>query len=308
MEGYWLLVAGLVLFATHLGRMQSSDTWLGLVSPFVATAGDIFMAVLLGALLMLPLRLCWRRLTRPLERKAWQLRFSGQDEHMDTLPRRIIRLWTDTQFSFSASVRNARKSLTSAAELALRLGLPIAVLFVAINPIWGFTWYFNTESWASGVYQKMTELRVDSWRASMVDAVTSAYGGPVRCSVPGDAPGVEDGDFSFIVIGDPGEGDASQYALVERYIEIGRRDDIKFLIIASDVIYPAGAMTDYENNFSCPLRDSRNPIYAIPGNHDWFDALEGFNANFLEPKAARAALSARVAGRPRPDQHRQTSD
>src|SRR3954466_15544858 len=31
-----------------------------------------------------------------------------------------------------------------------------------------------------------------------------------------------------------------------------------------------------------------------PGNHDWFDALEGFNANFLEPKAARAALSARA--------------
>jgi hypothetical protein len=29
---------------------------------------------------------------------------------------------------------------------------------VALNPIWGFTWYFNTESWATGVYQKMTEL------------------------------------------------------------------------------------------------------------------------------------------------------
>jgi hypothetical protein len=29
------------------------------------------------------------------------------------------------------------------------------------NPIWGFTWYFNTESWATGVYQKMTQLRVD---------------------------------------------------------------------------------------------------------------------------------------------------
>ena len=107
-------------------------------------------------------------------------------------------------------------------------------------------------------------------------------------------PGVEDGDFSFIVIGDPGEGDASQYALVERYIEIGRRDDIKFLIIASDVIYPAGAMVDYERNFYMPFKEFTKPVYAIPGNHDWFDALEGFNANFLEPKAARAALSARA--------------
>jgi hypothetical protein len=36
------------------------------------------------------------------------------------------------------------------------------------------------------------------------------------------------------------------------------------------------------------------PIYALPGNHDWYDALEGFNANFLEPKAARTAIKARV--------------
>ena len=187
-EGYWLLVAGIVLFATHLGRMQSSDTWLGLISPFVATAGDVFMAVLIGALLVLPLRLCWRRLTRPLERKAWQLRLSGHDERMDALPRRLIRLWTDIRFSSAASVREARTSLQSAGELALRLGLPLAVLFVAVNPIWGFTWYFNTESWASGVYQKLTELRVDTWRASMVDAVSSAYGGSERCPVPGDAP------------------------------------------------------------------------------------------------------------------------
>ena len=294
MEGCWLLVAGVVLFATHLGRMQSSDTWLGLISPFVATAGDVFMAALIGALLVLPLRLCWRRLTRPIERKAWQLRLPGQDERMDALPRRLIRLWTDTRFSFAASARDARMSLQSAGELALRLGLPIAVLFVAVNPIWGFTWYFNTESWASGVYQKMTELRVDTWRASMVDAVTSAYGGDGDALFRATPPAVEDGDFSFIVIGDPGEGDASQYVLAERYLELGRRDDVKFLVIASDVIYPAGAMVDYENNFYLPFKGFTKPVYAIPGNHDWFDALEGFNANFLEPKAARAALLARA--------------
>jgi hypothetical protein len=283
-----------VLFATHLGRMQSSDTWLGLISPFVATAGDVFMAVLIGSLLVLPLRLCWRRLTRPFERQAWRLRFSGEDVRMDALPRRLVHLWTDARFSFAASIRDARTSLTSAGELALRLGLPIAVLFVAVNPIWGFTWYFNTESWASGVYQKVAALRVDSWRANMVDAVRSAYGVPDDELFQVSPMGVEDGDFSFIVIGDTGEGDASQYSLVERYIEIGRRDDIKFLIVASDVIYPAGAMTDYENNFYLPFKGFKRPIYAIPGNHDWFDALEGFNANFLEPKAARLALSARA--------------
>lgn len=53
-------------------------------------------------------------------------------------------------------------------------------------------------------------------------------------------------------------------------------------------------MVDYENNFYLPFKGFTKPIYAIPGNHDWFDALEGFNANFLEDKAARVALSARA--------------
>jgi hypothetical protein len=53
-------------------------------------------------------------------------------------------------------------------------------------------------------------------------------------------------------------------------------------------------MHDYETNFYLPFQGFAKPIYAIPGNHDWFDALEGFNANFLEPKAGRAAIEARV--------------
>lgn len=292
-EIQWLLVIGLVLFVTHVARMQSYDTWLGLISPFVATAGDAVMAIVLGVFLMLPLRIGWRRLTRPLERRAWRLRLSGDDAKMQVLPRRLVRAWTDIRFAFSASLRTARTSLPSAAAFALRLGLPLAVLFVAINPIWGFNWYFNTESWASGFYQKITELRVDKWRASMVDAVAAAYGESDDLFRVTPA-GIDDQDFSFIVIGDTGEGDESQYSLIERYLELGRRQDVKFLIISSDVIYPAGAMADYERNFYLPFKGFTKPIYAIPGNHDWFDALEGFNANFLEPKAARIALSARA--------------
>ena len=178
--------------------------------------------------------------------------------------------------------------------MAIRLGLPLTVLFVAINPIWGFSWYFNTESWASAFYQKMAELRVDTWRASMVDAVKTTYGGNGDELFRVTPSGTEDEDFSFIVIGDPGEGDESQYSLVDRYLALGRREDVKFLVISSDVIYPAGAMADYERNFYLPFKGFTKPIYAIPGNHDWFDALEGFNANFLEPKAAGAALAARV--------------
>ena len=145
----------------------------------------------------------------------------------------------------------------------------------------------------TGIYQKLTELRVDPWRVGMIDGVMRAYGGGDELfQIHPDGTGA--GDFSFLVIGDPGEGDASQLALMSRYLELGHSGDVKFLVVASDVIYPAGAIEDYESNFYLAFQGFAKPIYAIPGNHDWFDALEAFNANFLEPKAARAAIEGRV--------------
>jgi hypothetical protein len=38
-------------------------------------------------------------------------------------------------------------------------------------------------------------------------------------------------------------------------------------------------MHDYEANFYLPFQGFAKQIYAIPGNHDWYDALEAFNAN-----------------------------
>src|SRR5262245_7500063 len=255
------------------------------------------MSIAVAALLVLPLRLLLRRLTRPLERLAWSLRVAAADRSapMNRAVAWLNDQWLDWRLRFSVRVRQARTSLPATLLVLLRLGMPLTAFFVAINPIWGFTWYFNTENWASGIYQKMTQLRVDPWRVAMIDAVARAYGGDIDDLVRVRPAGVEgDGDFSFLVIGDTGEGDPSQYSLVSRYLELGRRDDVKFLVVASDVIYPAGAMSDYEFNFYLPFKGFTKPIYAIPGNHDWFDALEGFNANFLEPKAARAAIEARV--------------
>ena len=94
----------------------------------------------------------------------------------------LIRRWLESRFNFSMRLREARVSLPVALILLLRLGLPVTAFFVAFNPIWGFSWYFNTESWATGIYQKLTELRVDPWRVDMIDAVTRAYGGAVTSS------------------------------------------------------------------------------------------------------------------------------
>jgi len=293
----WMLTLGAVFFAIHAGRMPISNSLLGISSPFIATAGDLLMAVVLGILLVLPAHLLWRRLTRPVERLAWSLRLDASPDATTTNPAAdwLIGRWLEGRFSFDLRLGDARNSLAAALFLILQLGLPLTAFFVAFNPAWGFTWYFNTESWATGVYQKLTETRVDAWRVKMIDAVTRTYGADADDLFRIHPNGIEgSGDFSFLVIGDSGEGDASQYSLISRYLKLGLHDDVKFLVVSSDVIYPAGAMEDYEGNFYLPFQGFAKPIYAIPGNHDWYDALEAFNANFLEPKAARAAIEARV--------------
>jgi hypothetical protein len=76
----------------------------------------------------------------------------------------LISRWLEGRFNFDLRLDAARNSLRVALILVLGLGLPLTAFFVAFNPAWGFTWYFNTESWATGVYQKLTEARVDDRR------------------------------------------------------------------------------------------------------------------------------------------------
>jgi hypothetical protein len=275
----WMMTLGGVFLAIHVGRMPTSDTVLGMVSPFVATVGDVLMTLALATAIVLPWRLLWRRFTRPIERLAWSLHLGAAKSEaasMNPAAAWLIGNWLSSRFHFTMRLRQARVSLSSALFLFLYLGLPLTAFFVAFNPVWGFSWYFNTESWASAVYQKLTEVRVDPWRASMVDAVIRAYGG-------GDElfrirpDGVDgNGDFSFLVIGDPGEGDASQYSLVSQYLKLGLHDDLKFLVISSDAIYPAGSMHNYEANFYLPFQGFAKPIFAIPGNQPLKDSTPIF--------------------------------
>ncbi len=83
---------------------------------------------------------------------------------------------------------------------------------------------------------------------------------------------------SFLVLGDPGEGDASQYAVVPPLERIA--PDTDFMVICSDVIYPAGGAGEYGEKFYRPYRNYKRPIYALPGNHDWYDNLSGFMHHF----------------------------
>jgi 3',5'-cyclic AMP phosphodiesterase CpdA len=175
--------------------------------------------------------------------------------------------------------------------------LPLTAVIVASVPIWGMSWYFDTENWAAGVWNSWAASRTDTWRAAMVRAVvdqgkTTLDGRGFTVS-PGNFSSTE--PFSFIVIGDTGEGDASQQVLKDSLLRAANAEDVRFVVVSSDVVYPTGAMKDYESRFWLPFKGVTKPVYAIPGNHDWYDALEGFVATFFERDAARIAMRARIA-------------
>ena len=176
-------------------------------------------------------------------------------------------------------------------------GLPATAILIAVNPIWGFSWFFNSESWATGVWDHWAAARTDTWREQMVLAIETlagekhpagpAFPGPARKGSPARAISASWCSAT------PAKG--RRPAKLARPVPVRRaRPDVKFLMISSDVIYPSGAMSDYESKFYLPFKGFTKPIYAIPGNHDWYDALEAFAANFFEADAARACMHARV--------------
>ena len=97
-----------------------------------------------------------------------------------------------------------------------------------------------------------------------------------------------DDAVSFLLLGDPGEGDDSQYAVVPPLLS--QAEGVDFTVICSDVIYPAGEIGDYSSRFFGPYRDLDCPVFAIPGNHDWYDGLHGFMSHICGIDASQAPL------------------
>ena len=68
----WTLSFIATLFAIHIGRMSTDLTLLGLLSPAVAVAGDMAIAVLFTLLVINPAYLMGRGPTRRIERWLWR--------------------------------------------------------------------------------------------------------------------------------------------------------------------------------------------------------------------------------------------
>ena len=291
----WTIAFILTLFAIHIGRMRADLTMLGLLSPGIAVLGDMALAVLIALLVINPLHLLWRGPTRWIERRVWQ-RYVRQIETAGTgWTMRVADAWLRWRMRLAIRMRAGRYSLPASLIHALQTGLPVAAIVTATAPVWGMNWYFDTENWAAGVWNSWAESRTDTWREAMVRAVLAGEGArAARLPFAVEPEGLAGGDFSFVVIGDPGEGDASQHVLRDQLLTVAASADVRFVVVSSDVVYPSGSMIDYEAKFWLPFKGITRPVYAIPGNHDWYDALEAFAATFLQSEAARASIRARV--------------
>ncbi len=291
----WIITFLLILLAIHVGRMGFDRTFLGIMAPGFAVLGDVVMGLIVAFLIVMPVRLVVHQVSQGSIRRLWLWCLKSEADQRGWLRRRLqgfLSYW----LRISIRLKQSRYSLRMALNRGLQTGLPIAAIIAATVPIWGMSWYFDTENWAAGIWNSWAEERTDVWREAMIEAVW-----PEQAPLPADQqfaihplPNKEAEDFAFIVIGDTGEGDGSQLSLKAQLLEVARREDVRFVLISSDVVYPTGAMRHYETNFWLPFMGVSKPVYAIPGNHDWYDALEAFAATFFEPEAARLAMRARV--------------
>lgn len=292
-DRYWIITFILVLFFIHLGRMGFDRSFLGILSPLVAVIGDMAIALIIAYAIYAPLTGALRSATEDLEIGLWKwVQKVPPEQRKGFSLRSLVAFLLKDRMRGRVRMRKAGYSFPVAIRTGLKTGLPLAALLAAIMPVLGMSWYFDTENWASGIWDSWAAKRTDEWRSAM-SLSTGVKPSPSAFRLVPEGL-TDSADFSFVVVGDPGEGDASQLVLKDQILKVCDQPQVKFLVISSDVIYPSGAMKDFERKFYLPLKGVTKPVYAIPGNHDWYDALEGFAANFYTPDAARKAMQARI--------------
>ena len=80
-----------------------------------------------------------------------------------------------------------------------------------------------------------------------------------------------DNNLRIALLADTGDGDKSQYGL----LPILRHVDADLLILNGDIAYPAGRLEDYVAGFFKPYNDLGVPVWAVPGNHEYYSRNRG---------------------------------
>jgi hypothetical protein len=115
-------------------------------------------------------------------------------------------------------------------------------------------------------------------------------------SPPPDHDYTADPELWFDYAADTGDGFSSTYAVASALAQPGlavgerRLPRGRILVLGGDAVYPAASETLYRDRFLGPFRaalpcvaDGSPPdLFAIPGNHDWYDGLTSFLRIFCQ--------------------------
>jgi len=111
-------------------------------------------------------------------------------------------------------------------------------------------------------------------------------------------------DFWFDYLADTGDGWNSTYAMArlvsQETIDVAdqKLPRGKFLLLGGDQVYPFATREAYDERFLAPFDEAYAPgkvaqwpersydLYAIPGNHDWYDGLNAFFGIFCRRRIA----------------------
>lgn len=121
----------------------------------------------------------------------------------------------------------------------------------------------------------------------------------------------ENGDFWLDYVADIGDGWNSTYAIAAAIAQPGLEvvsaagspvstRPGRVLIFGGDEVYPYPSRNEYEVRTETPYRHAfagreRPDIFAIPGNHDWYDSLVAFSRTFCRPERGFAGCRTRQA-------------
>ncbi|MCB1623152.1 MAG: hypothetical protein KDI32_01095 [Pseudomonadales bacterium] len=117
------------------------------------------------------------------------------------------------------------------------------------------------------------------------------------------------GDFWLDYVSDIGDGWNSTYAIADAIAtpKLAVADAAsgatiqtspgRVLVFGGDEVYPYPSRAEYEARAERPYatafagRDARPDVFAIPGNHDWYDSLIAFSRSFCRPERGFAGCA-----------------
>jgi hypothetical protein len=127
----------------------------------------------------------------------------------------------------------------------------------------------------------------------------------------------DSGAFWIDYVADVGDGFESTYAtaylLAQDSLDVrgaGKLRHGEILIMGGDQCYPQATREEYKKrllqpfNWAFSVREPDRKLFAIPGNHDWYDGLNAFDSLFCSSRDKLSNTKGNIIGGWRCQQHR----